>query len=204
MSSRPESATNVVDSATPPTRTALIWTALVLVYLLWGSTYLGIRVAVESLPPLVSAAMRFAAAAVVLAVVLRLRRGPGALRVPARRVGSVALVGVLLPAGGNGLVVLAESGPAGTAVPSGVAALLVATVPLLVVLLRTAGGDRPRPSTFLGVALGALFVAEPITAQVLMGGAVIVVGVALVVSTERPRRSPPPAVGGTAGEPARR
>ncbi|MER5605353.1 EamA family transporter [Micromonospora tulbaghiae] len=335
MSSRPTSATNVVDSATPPARTALIWTALVLVYLLWGSTYLGIRVAVESLPPLISAAMRFAAAAVVLAVVLRLRRGPGALRVPARRVGSAALVGVLLLAGGNGLVVLAESGPPGTAVPSGVAALLVATVPLLVVLLRTTGGDRPRPWTFLGVALGfaglvllvlprdgvdgvpvagaltvvaaaaswsvgsylsgkilmpadpfvatvyemvagaavlalvgvargelrgfsfadvtgrswaamaylmvagslvaftayvwllahapislvstyayvnpvvavalgALFVAEPITSQVLMGGAVIVVGVAVVVSTERPRRSPPPAVDGAAGEPARR
>ncbi|WP_435587643.1 EamA family transporter [Micromonospora aurantiaca (nom. illeg.)] len=335
MSSRPTSATNVVDSAMPPARTALIWTALVLVYLLWGSTYLGIRVAVESLPPLISAAMRFAAAAVVLAVVLRLRRGPGALRVPAHRVGSAALIGVLLLAGGNGLVVLAESGPPGTAVPSGVAALLVATVPLLVVLLRTAGGDRPRPWTFLGVALGfaglvllvlprdgvdgvpvagaltvvaaaaswsvgsylsgkirmptdpfvatvyemvagaavlalvgvargelrgfsfadvtgrswaamaylmvagslvaftayvwllahapislvstyayvnpvvavilgALFVAEPITSQVLMGGAVIVVGVAVVVSTERPRRSPPPAVDGTAGEPARR
>ncbi|MGA4683681.1 EamA family transporter [Micromonospora sp. AB353] len=335
MSSRPTSATNVVDSAMPPARTALIWTALVLVYLLWGSTYLGIRVAVESLPPLISAAMRFAAAAVVLAVVLRLRRGPGALRVPAHRVGSAALIGVLLLAGGNGLVVLAESGPPGTAVPSGVAALLVATVPLLVVLLRTAGGDRPRPWTFLGVALGfaglvllvlprdgvdgvpvagaltvvaaaaswsvgsylsgkirmpadpfvatvyemvagaavlalvgvargelrgfsfadvtgrswaamaylmvagslvaftayvwllahapislvstyayvnpvvavilgALFVAEPITSQVLMGGAVIVVGVAVVVSTERPRRSPPPAVNGTAGEPARR
>ncbi|MEE3919012.1 hypothetical protein V2I01_13105 [Micromonospora sp. BRA006-A] len=57
---------------------------------------------------------------------------------------------MLLLAGGNGLVVLAESGPPGTAVPSGVAALLVATVPLLVVLLRTAGGDRPRPWTFLG------------------------------------------------------
>ncbi|MBP1786312.1 drug/metabolite transporter (DMT)-like permease [Micromonospora sp. HB375] len=333
MSSRPTSATNAVDSATPPTRTALIWTALVLVYLLWGSTYLGIRVAVESLPPLISAAMRFAGAAVVLAVVLRLRRGPGALRVPVRRVGSAALIGVLLLAGGNGLVVLAESGPAGTAVPSGVAALLVATVPLLVVVLRTVGGDRPRPWTFLGVALGfaglvvlvlprdgvdgvpvagaltvvaaatswsvgsylsgrirmpadpfvatvyemlagaavlalvgvargelrgfsfaevtgrswaalaylmvagslvaftayvwllahapislvstyayvnpvvavalgALFVAEPITSQVLLGGAIIVVGVAVVVSTERPRRSPPPAVDGAAGEPA--
>ncbi|MEV1060599.1 EamA family transporter [Micromonospora chalcea] len=335
MSSRPTSATNAVDSATPPTRTALIWTALVLVYLLWGSTYLGIRVAVESLPPLISAAMRFAGAAVVLAVVLRLRRGPGVLRVPVRRVGSAALIGVLLLAGGNGLVVLAESGPAGTAVPSGVAALLVATVPLLVVVLRTVGGDRPRPWTFLGVALGfaglvvlvlprdgvdgvpvagaltvvaaatswsvgsylsgrirmpadpfvatvyemlagaavlalvgvargelrgfsfaevtgrswaalaylmvagslvaftayvwllahapislvstyayvnpvvavalgALFVAEPITSQVLLGGAIIVVGVAVVVSTERPRRSPPPAVDGAAGEPAGR
>jgi drug/metabolite transporter (DMT)-like permease len=154
MSSRPTSATPAVDHTAAPVRSALIWTALVLVYVLWGSTYLGIRVAVESLPPLTSAAMRFAAAAVVLAVVLRLRRGPGALRVDRRQLGSAALVGVLLLAGGNGLVVLAESGPEGTALPSGIAALLVATVPLLVVLLRTVGGDRPRPWTFAGVALG--------------------------------------------------
>jgi len=156
MSSRPASATLVAPPAPPASapRPALIWTALVVVYLLWGSTYLGIRVAIESLPPLTSAAMRFAAAAAVLALVLRLRRGPGALRVDRRQLGSAALVGVLLLAGGNGLVVLAESGPPGVALPSGIAALLVATVPLLVVLLRTLGGDRPRPWTFAGVALG--------------------------------------------------
>ncbi|MFG2056279.1 EamA family transporter [Micromonospora sp. NPDC048930] len=156
MSSRPASATPVAHPAPPAatTRPALIWTALVIVYLLWGSTYLGIRVAVESLPPLTSAAMRFTAAAGVLALVLRLRRGPGALRVDRRQLGSAALVGVLLLAGGNGLVVLAESGPPGVALPSGIAALLVATVPLLVVLLRTLGGDRPRLWTFAGVALG--------------------------------------------------
>ncbi|MCW3813878.1 EamA family transporter [Micromonospora sp. DR5-3] len=159
MSSRPTGATSTVDhattTATTATRPALVWTALVLVYVLWGSTYLGIRVAVESLPPLASAAMRFAAAAAVLALVLRLRRGPGALRVDRRQLGSAALVGVLLLACGNGLVGLAESGPAGVApLPSGIAALLVATVPLLVVLLRTLGGDRPRPWTFVGVAVG--------------------------------------------------
>ncbi|MEV4491259.1 EamA family transporter [Micromonospora coxensis] len=323
------------SSRTTPAAPALIWTALVLVYVLWGSTYLGIRIAVESLPPLASAALRFAAAGLVLAVVLRLRRGPGALRVDRRQLGSAALVGVLLLAGGNGLVVLAESGPPGVAVPSGVAALLVAIVPLLVVLLRTVTGDRPRGWTFAGVtvgfvglvllvlpsggadpvplagaltvvagaicwsigsfisgrlrmpsdpfvatvyemfagaaalavlalardelrgfspaevtarswaalaylmvagslvaftayvwllhhapislvatyayvnpavavALGALLVAEPVTAQVLLGGAVIVAGVALVVSTERPRRPAGESAAGTAGEPARR
>ncbi|MFE9203945.1 EamA family transporter [Micromonospora sp. NPDC007230] len=154
MSSRPTAATSTVDHAPTAARPAFVWTALVLVYVLWGSTYLGIRVAVESLPPLASAAMRFAAAAGVLALVLRLRRGRGALRVDRRQLGSAALVGVLLLAGGNGLVVLAESGPAGVALPSGIAALLVATVPLLVVLLRTLGGDRPRLWTFAGVALG--------------------------------------------------
>ncbi|WP_229399120.1 EamA family transporter [Micromonospora okii] len=142
--------------AAPASRPALIWAALVVVYVLWGSTYLGIRVAVESIPALTSAALRFGAAAVVLALFLRVRRGAGALRVDRRQLASAALVGVLLLAGGNGLVVLAESGPPGTAVPSGIAALLVATVPLLVVLLRTATGDRPRFWTFAGVTLGFL------------------------------------------------
>ncbi len=140
----------VHHGATP----ALVWTALLLVYVLWGSTYLGIRIAVESMPPLASAAARFAAAGLVLAAVLRIRRGPGALRVDRRQLRSAALVGVLLLTGGNGLVVLAESGPPGVAVPSGIAALLVATVPLLVVLLRSATGDRPGIRTFGGVALG--------------------------------------------------
>ncbi|MCI4063351.1 EamA family transporter [Micromonospora sp. R77] len=164
MSSPPASATPPGPGSTgtapaqvaAPTRPALIWTALILVYVLWGSTYLSIRIAVESLPPLASAALRFAAAALVLAVVLRLRRGPGALRVDRRQLGSAALVGVLLLTGGNGLVVLAESGPPGVALPSGIAALLVATVPLLVVLLRTLTGDRPRLWTFAGVTLGFL------------------------------------------------
>ncbi|MDO3705591.1 EamA family transporter [Micromonospora sp. C28SCA-DRY-2] len=165
MSSSPPSAS---PSAGPVTRPgpgvaagdragaapALIWTALLLVYVLWGSTYLGIRIAVESMPPLASAAARFAVAGLVLAVVLRLRRGPGALRVDRRQLASAAVVGVLLLAGGNGLVVLAESGPPGVALPSGIAALLVATVPLLVVLLRSATGDRPRLWTLAGVSLG--------------------------------------------------
>ncbi|MFC3503443.1 EamA family transporter [Micromonospora krabiensis] len=141
-------------AAAPAAAPALIWTALIVVYVLWGSTYLGIRIAVETLPPLASAAARFAAAAVVLALVLRLRRGPGALRVDRRQLGAAALVGILLLAGGNGLVVLAESGPPGVALPSGIAALLVATVPLLVVLLRSATGDRPRLWTFGGVSVG--------------------------------------------------
>ncbi|WP_196255807.1 EamA family transporter [Micromonospora sp. WMMC415] len=158
MSSPPPSATPTTGPAAvsggPGIAPALVWTALLLVYVLWGSTYLGIRIAVESLPPLASAALRFAAAGLVLAVVLRLRRGPGALRVDRRQLRSAALVGVLLLAGGNGLVVLAESGPPGVAVPSGIAALLVATVPLLVVLLRSATGDRPGLATLGGVTLG--------------------------------------------------
>ncbi|NYH44088.1 drug/metabolite transporter (DMT)-like permease [Micromonospora jinlongensis] len=153
MSSPPPSAAALAGRRAGATPT-LIWTALIVVYLLWGSTYLAIRITVETLPPLLSAALRFAVAGLILAVVLRLRRGPGALRVDRRQLGSAALVGVLLLAGGNGLVVLAESGPPGVAVPSGIAALLVATVPLLVVLLRSANSDRPPLWTFAGVTVG--------------------------------------------------
>ncbi|MFY1618458.1 EamA family transporter [Micromonospora sp. WMMD736] len=153
MSSPPPSAA-AASGRRADAAPSLVWTALIVVYLLWGSTYLAIRIAVETLPPLLSATMRFAVAGLVLAVVLRLRRGPGALRVRPRQLGSAALVGVLLLAGGNGLVVLAESGPPGVALPSGVAALLVATVPLLVVLLRSVTGDRPPLWTFAGVTVG--------------------------------------------------
>lgn len=125
-----------------------------IVYLVWGSTYLAIRVVVETMPPMTSAAARFGLAALLLAVVLRVRRGRGALRVTGRQLAGAALVGVLLLTGGNGLVMLAESGPPGVAVPSGIAALLVATVPLLVVVLRFAVRDRPRWSTVLGVVVG--------------------------------------------------
>lgn len=136
------------------TRPALIWAALAIVYVVWGSTYLAIRISVETLPPLLSAAGRFAAAAGLLAVILGVRRGPGALRASRRQLAGAALIGVLLLAGGNGLVVLAESGPPGVAVPSGIAALLVAMVPLLVVVLRAVTRDRPRLPTVAGVVAG--------------------------------------------------
>ncbi|MET8355954.1 EamA family transporter [Micromonospora sp. NPDC005171] len=152
--SSPSPSVTALDGRRASTTPTLIWTALIVVYLLWGSTYLAIRIAVETLPPLLSATLRFAVAGLILAVVLRLRRGPGALRVDRRQLGSAVLIGVLLLAGGNGLVVLAESGPPGVAVPSGIAALLVATVPLLVVLLRSANGDRPPIWTIAGVTVG--------------------------------------------------
>jgi drug/metabolite transporter (DMT)-like permease len=133
---------------------SLIWVGLVVIYLVWGSTYLAIRVAVETMPSFLSAAVRFATAGVVLAAVLAARRGPAGLRVGRRELAASALVGVLLLAGGNGLVVFAETGPTGTAVPSGIAALLIASVPLMVVVLRAASRDRPRPTTVLGVIVG--------------------------------------------------
>jgi drug/metabolite transporter (DMT)-like permease len=129
--------------------TALVWTALGVVYVVWGSTYLAIRVAVETVPPFLGAGLRFVVAAVLLGAILGIRKGIAELRVTWRELGAAALIGGLLLFGGNGLVMYGEK-----SVTSGLAALLVASVPLWVVLLRSATGDRPRLATFGGVGLG--------------------------------------------------
>ena len=128
-----------------------VWGALSIVYIVWGSTYLGIRIVVETMPPFVSAGARFIVAALLLAGLVAWRGGPSALRATPRQLVSVAVVGLLLLLGGNGLVVLAE-----TSVPSGLTALLIAVVPVWVVLLRTSFGDRPPLATFGGVLLGLI------------------------------------------------
>lgn len=127
-----------------------VWTALGLVYVVWGSTYLAIRYVVTSLPPLLGASSRFLLATVVLAGYLLIRRGRSALVASGRQYASAALVGLLLLLGGNGGVTLAEQ----SGLPSGLTALLVAAVPLWVVLLRLADRDRPAPRTLVGVAIG--------------------------------------------------
>ena len=127
-----------------------MWTALWLVYVVWGSTYLAIAYVVDTAPPLVSMGLRFGAAAVLLATYVAVRRGPAALRVSRRQLRSAAGVGLLLLLGGNGLVAVAEDG----ALPSGLAALLVAVIPLWVVVLRWLADDRPSALTVAGVALG--------------------------------------------------
>jgi drug/metabolite transporter (DMT)-like permease len=132
-----------------------IWTALGLVYVLWGSTYLAIKYAVESLPPMLSAGGRFGLAGLLLAGWLLVRRGPAAFAATGRQLLAAAVIGVLLLAGGNGLVTVAEE----RGLPSGLAALLVAVIPLWVVVLRAASGDRPAGRTVLGVAIGFLGVA---------------------------------------------
>ncbi|MEV4556875.1 EamA family transporter [Kitasatospora sp. NPDC049285] len=182
----PRSAT---DPGTPPSvvtpadaRPGLggaVWAALGIVYVVWGSTYLAIRVTVETLPPLLSGAMRFAAAGVLLAAALVARRGWGVLRVTPRQLGSAVLVGVLLLVGGNGLVVLAER-----SVPSGLAALLVASVPLWVVLLRRLTGQRTGRATLAGVLVGlvglAVLTAPGLSGEVELSGLLVVVGAAVV------------------------
>ena len=129
--------------------TTTAWIALAAVYFVWGSTYLAIRYAIESIPPLSSAALRFTLAGLILLGFLAIRRGPSALRVTGRQLASAALIGTLLLLGGNGFVVLSEQ-----YIPSGTSALLVASVPLWIVVWRAVAKDRPTARMLVGVLIG--------------------------------------------------
>jgi drug/metabolite transporter (DMT)-like permease len=113
-----------------------IWTALWIVYIVWGSTYLAIRVVVETIPPLLGAGVRFGVAGLLMVAFLAVRRGFAAVRPTRAELGGAALVGLLLP-GANAVVSVAEQ-----EVPSSIAALLIASVPLWVILLRAGSGER--------------------------------------------------------------
>jgi drug/metabolite transporter (DMT)-like permease len=128
----------------------LVVGALGIVYVVWGSTYLAIRVTARHLPAMASACWRYLAAAVILASILALRSGWRRLRAGRRELLGCAALGLLLPAMGNGVVVVGEQMGA----PSGLTALLIAAVPLWVVVYRSCAGDRPNRRTFTGVALG--------------------------------------------------
>lgn len=135
---------------TPDSRTSpLVWGALAIVYVVWGSTYLAIAIVIETMPPLLSGAMRFVTAAPLLGAVILFLRGRRAFRMTWKEFGGAALVGVLLLTFGNGLVALGEQH-----ISSGLAALLVASVPLWLVIFRVVARDRPRLLTLTGVLVG--------------------------------------------------
>jgi len=129
---------------------AMIWSALLVIYVIWGSTYLAIRVVVDAnIPPMLGMASRFLVAAAILGAALAARSGVRRLRVTRRELLGAGVVGLLLLSFGNGMVAVAEQ-----TVPSGLAALLVAAVPLWLILLRVTSGERPRLLTWLGVGVG--------------------------------------------------
>ena len=110
--------------------TPALWIALAIVYTVWGSTYLAIRVAIETLPPMLMASVRFLVAGGIL-YAIAIRRGDREGDQPGRRQWrAAAIVGTLLFLGGNGGVVWAEQ-----RVSSGVTALIVASVPLWMAML---------------------------------------------------------------------
>lgn len=122
--------------------------SLAALYTIWGSTYLAIRFAIETMPPFTMAGVRFLIAGALLYVIARLR-GEG--KPERRHWAGAALVGTLLLLGGNGGVVWAE-----TRIDSGLAALLVTTMPFWMVLIAwmMPGGKAPSLQTVGGLALG--------------------------------------------------
>jgi drug/metabolite transporter (DMT)-like permease len=141
------------SSSKVPSTLALIM-GLSTLYLVWGSTYLAIRVAVETLPPFLMSGFRFLVAAAIMIAWITVTRG---LRMTWSQLFYNALVGACMLLGGNGLVSWAEQ-----EISSGVATLVVSLSPLFLVLLdwlvlSLSGGklgDRPALLTFVGIAVG--------------------------------------------------
>jgi drug/metabolite transporter (DMT)-like permease len=130
----------------PPSKLAL-WTALWTVYLVWGSTYLAIKISVETLPPLLSAGLRFLTAGLLLAgALVAIGRS---LRVGRREALAAGGLGVMLLTFGVGVVTLAE-----TRIDSSVAAMIAGSVPLQVVAMRTAARESVAGATRLAALVG--------------------------------------------------
>jgi drug/metabolite transporter (DMT)-like permease len=133
-------------TAAPAEHRWLVPLALVSLYLVWGSTYLAIRFALESWPPFLLAAIRFAFAGSLMYAWLRLR---GVAPPSRRQWRNAAIVGTLLLLGGNGLVCYAEQ-----SVSSGIAAVAVASMPLFAALFNGLYGEWPQRRELLGLMIG--------------------------------------------------
>jgi drug/metabolite transporter (DMT)-like permease len=174
---------------------ARIWVALAIVYVVWGSTYLAIRIAVETLPPFLMAGVRFLVAGGLL-YAWSIRRGDRVRDRPGwPQWRAAAIVGAALFLGGNGGVVWAE-----TRIASGVAALLVATLSLWMALLAwLAHGERPPRLALIGLPLGfagtALLVGPAKTSGIDPAGAVVclMASLAWAAGSLYSRRAPLPA-----------
>ncbi len=124
------------------------WTALIALYIVWGSTYLAIRFAVETIPPFLMAGTRFLISGLILYTWRRLAGDP----VPTiRQWRSSAIIGVLLLLGGNGVLSWAEQH-----VPSGVSALMIASIPLWMAVIDAVrrGGTKPDLRVSVGLLIG--------------------------------------------------
>ncbi|MGA3244647.1 MAG: drug/metabolite exporter YedA [Bacteroidota bacterium] len=145
-----------------PPRLKLI-SAFASVYIVWGSTYLAIRIAIETIPPLLMAGFRFIIAGSIMYLWGRLRTNERPTRVHWK---SAAIVGLMLLLVGNGALSWSEQ-----LIPSGIAALLVAVSPLWFILIEwMQGGARPTAGVFIGLALGTIGIAILIDPADLVGG----------------------------------
>jgi len=125
-----------------------LWMALLALYIVWGSTYLAIRFAVETMPAFLHASLRFLISGAVLFI---WRRAASDAKPTLAQWKSTAIVGTFLLLGGNGLVALAEK-----TIPSGIAALVIATSPFWLVLFEAfrSGGAKPTWMSIVGLVIG--------------------------------------------------
>jgi drug/metabolite transporter (DMT)-like permease len=172
--SPPPSTVPSPASSTVRPRLAMVIAALGVLYIVWGSTYLGIRIAIDTMPPLLMASVRFAVAGIVL-YFWAVRQGDTRGDRPGRKQWiATAVVGVLLLAGGNGGVTWGEQ-----FVPTGIAALLIASVPIwIVVFAHLTGDDRITWPVAVGLLIGIVGVGilvQPagVSARYLLGSLVI-------------------------------
>jgi drug/metabolite transporter (DMT)-like permease len=135
-----------------PASAALVWTAILILYFVWGSTYLGIRVAVDTIPPFVMAAARFAIAGVVMMAAVALLRRDRIVRPTRRELRDTFIIGALLMGGGMGAVAWGEQ-----TVPSGIAGVLIAMMPVWVAVFgRVFLNERLPRLAVVGIAAGFL------------------------------------------------
>lgn len=132
-----------------------VWAGIVVLYLVWGSTYLGMKIAIGTIPPFVMGFLRFVPAGILLVSALWLR-DRSTIRRPSRRgVVDSAIVGAFLLLGGTGLVAWGEQ-----TIPTGVAALLIGLMPMwLAIFGRLLFGERIHPMVAVGILVGVAGVA---------------------------------------------
>jgi drug/metabolite transporter (DMT)-like permease len=130
----------------------LVWTAILILYVVWGSTYLAIRVAVDTIPPFVMAAARFSIAGVVMLAAVALLRRSTVTRPTRREWRDAFIVGTCLMGGGMGAVAWGEQ-----TVPSGIAGVLIAMLPVWVAVFgRVFLGERLPPLAIVGITAGVV------------------------------------------------
>ena len=132
-------------------KSVAVWLSLLAVYIIWGSTYLAIRFAIQGFPPFLMAGIRFVLAGGIMYAFLRMRGAPNP-RLKEWR--GAAIVGLLLLVGGNGMVSFAEQW-----VASGLAALTLATIPIFAALFAGIWGKWPTGREWLGLGVGLVGVA---------------------------------------------
>ena len=150
----------------PATRDGRVWAGLLTLYLVWGSTYLAIAIAVETIPPFLMAAVRFATAGLILLAWSIAREGRSFVAPTAREWRDSAIVGGLLIGGGMGLAAFGE-----LTVPSGITALVIALMPAWIAMIsRLTFGERLPGLAVVGLVAGFVGIAI-LAAPSIVGGA---------------------------------